>query len=529
MSAHNAKEQKYDVVIVGGGHNGLVAGCYLALAGQKSVILEASHKIGGMASSSYAIPEAPNHLIHSCALELASLRGGTIPKDLDLERHGFRMIECDPAYAYLHTDGSSLCFFKDVGRTVAEISKYSKKDASAYVEFVKTLGALASIVGPIMKADPSRMGMSTMYTAAKNAFKNRKIKGDLLSFLTGSAVQIAEERFEHPAVRSAIAGFAGGAGPISTDTSSLGYLLFAILHSTGFARVEGGMQMFSNALAARFEELGGTVITNASVSEIVSENKTVRGARTEDGRFFSGKSVIGACHPYVTMNLVTDGEMDEHLLTRVRHAPRAAHGSSPFRMDVALNGRVNWEYHQKERKDGIDLRLPTVMIGSWETAVENFAAASRGEIPKDPYCWFSTPTAADPTQAPDGQDSLYFYPTAWPVRPRDGWDVARPQSVERCLEWARTIFPDIDAKIIGMRVESAVQLEARLNVPGGCFVHTDVTLLRSGSMRPAAGLAGELPVAGLIFGSAGGPGGGGVSGVPGTIAASRTLRYLKKI
>ena len=122
--------------------------------------------------------------------------------------------------------------------------------------------------------------------------------------------------------------------------------------------------------------------------------------------------------------------MDPQLMTRVRHAPRAAHGSSPFRMDLALNGRVNWEYHQKERKDGIDLRVPTVMIGTIDDAVENFQAASRGELPSKPYSWFTTTTGADPSQAPDGQDVLYFYPVAWPVRPRDGWAVARPKSVE---------------------------------------------------------------------------------------------------
>lgn len=524
----NTSSGSYDAVIVGGGHNGLVAGCFLAREGYKPIILEARHKIGGMASSEYAIPEAPQHLIHPCAIELASLRGGTIPQDLELERHGFRMIECDPAYAYLHTDGSSLCFFRDVQRTADEIRKYSEKDAQSYFRFVKALGALASIVGPIMKADPTRMGFKTVYTAARNALKNRKLKGDLMAFLTGSAAQVAEEYFEHIAVRSAVAGFAGGAGPIDRDSSSLGFLLFAILHSTGFGRVEGGMQQLSNALASRFEELGGTIIKDAKVEEIISEGKTVRGARTTDGKIYSGKVVIGACHPLVTMNLVTEGEMDPQLMTRVRHAPRAAHGSSPFRMDLALNGRVNWEYHQKERKDGIDLRVPTVMIGTIDDAVENFQAASRGELPSKPYSWFTTTTGADPSQAPDGQDVLYFYPVAWPVRPRDGWAVARPKSVEICMDWARSIFPDIDSKIIGTRIESADELERRLNVPGGSFVHTDVTLLRSGSMRPAAGLAGDLPVSGLIFGSAGGPGGGGVSGVPGTIAANRAIRYLKK-
>lgn len=519
---------EFDVAIVGGGHNGLVAGCYLAADGNRVIVLEAQSKIGGMASSGNLIPGAPNHIVHSCALELASIRAGTVPQDLQLERHGYEAILNDPAYVYLHNDGSSLALWKDVGKTVAEIKKYSAKDAGAYVDFVTTLGALAKIVGPIMRADPQKMGLKNLSNVLREAFKHRKLKDELLAFATGTAAQIAEERFENPAVRSALVGFAGGAGPVDRDSSGFGYLLVAIMHGMGFARVKGGMQKLSDAMASRLKELGGEIRIEAPVSEIVAEKGVVRGVRLDGGDFIAAKAVIGAVHPKVAINLVTPGEFDSRLKTRVKHAPTCGHGSSPFKIDIALSGIADFGEFQKQRKDDVDLRKPTTMFGDWETAIENFQAASRNEMPEDPYIWLVAPSSVDPSLAPDGQDVLYIYPTAYPAHPKGGWNSVRDQAVDQVMGWTRSIISNVDELEIGRRVETADQLEERLNVPGGSYVHVDVSLLRSGSMRPAAGLSGDMPVNGFFLGNAGGPGGGGVSGVPGTIAAGRVKRFLKK-
>ena len=126
----------FDVIIVGGGTNGLSAGCYLGLEG-KVLLLEALDKVGGMASSGFLIPEAPEHLVHPCALDMMSMRvHAHVPQELDLERHGFEMIELAPGYVYLHPDGSSLVFWRDRLKTAAEIRRYSTEDADAFLEFV---------------------------------------------------------------------------------------------------------------------------------------------------------------------------------------------------------------------------------------------------------------------------------------------------------------------------------------------------------------------------------------------------------
>lgn len=521
------KDLYYDVAVVGGGHNGLAAACYLAGKGKRVVVLEACLKVGGMSAAEYAIPEAPEHLIHTGATEFASLRTNNVVEELQLKRHGFEMIEAEASYAYLHTDGSSLVFWRDIKKTVEEIKKYSEKDAGAYVEFITMLGKMMSVIGPLMRADPSRPGIKTIFQVLNAARKNRKVGGELLALATGSAFQIVDERFEHPAVRSAIAGFAGGAGPIARDSSGLGFMLLAILHIFGFARPKGGMQTLPDAMVSRLKELGGDVFVEAKVEEIVAEKNKVKGVRLQDGRFINAKAVVASCHPKVALPMVTDGEIPQKFLKRVKHVPTCEHGSSPFRIDLALSGKVNYKDHQAERKDGLDLRIPVTMVGSMETVLENFDAASRGELPVDPYIWFVIPTALDPSQAPEGQDVLYLYPTAFPANPRGGWFNVKEKAVNIVLGWTRDVIADIDSLEIGRRVETSEELAHRLNVPGGSFVHIDVSLLRSASMRPAAGLSGELPVKGLFFGGAGAAPGGGVSGLPGRIASQRVLRFLK--
>ena len=121
-----AAKNEYDVAIVGGGHNGLAAACYLAEAGNRVLVIEAREKVGGMASSGYLIPEAPQHLIHPCALDLMSLRvHPMMPQELQLERYGFRQVEMSPGYVYLHPDGSSLVFGRSAAQTAAEIRRFS--------------------------------------------------------------------------------------------------------------------------------------------------------------------------------------------------------------------------------------------------------------------------------------------------------------------------------------------------------------------------------------------------------------------
>src|ERR1700689_1957497 len=130
----NPTAPHYDAAVIGGGHNGLSAACYLATEGKKVILIEALDKVGGMASSGYLMAEAPHHLVHPCALDLMSLRVHPIlPIERQLERHGFRQVELSPVYVYLHPDGGWLVFWRDPEKTAGEIRRFSEHDADEFL------------------------------------------------------------------------------------------------------------------------------------------------------------------------------------------------------------------------------------------------------------------------------------------------------------------------------------------------------------------------------------------------------------
>ncbi len=520
----------HDVVIVGGGHNGLSAGCYLAAAGKKVLVLESLDKVGGMASSGYLLPVAPEHLVHPCALDMMSMRvHPRVPRELELERHGFRQVEMTPGYVYLHPDGTSLVFWRDPEKTAAEIRRYSPKDAESFLAFIKVVFAFVDMAVPMMRVDPAERNLRAKLEAFGAALRNRKLKPELMALLTGSAWQAALEHFEHPVTISAMCCLTGLAGPITADGSGIYYALLGFLHRFGVGRVVGGMQTLSNAMAARLRELGGEVITSARVDEIVADEHAVRGVRLADGRTFYARAVIASCHPKVALELVTPGRIDKRLLTRVSHAPSNASGASPVKIDLALRGQISLRRFEAARGDGLDLRSTCLLIGTAEAVLENFRASARGEVPTLPYLTVAAPSAIDPSQAPAGQDTIYLYPPAMPTQPREGWDAIRERVTQQVIDQASEYIDGLKEFEIARRMEAAPDFTQRLNTVNGCVVHIDTSTMRSNKLRPAYGLGGAtLPLAGLYFGGAGIHPGGGVNGMPGRIAALRVQRYLGK-
>jgi phytoene dehydrogenase-like protein len=520
----------YDAAVIGGGHNGLSAACYLASAGKKVIVIEALDKVGGMASSGYLMPEAPQHLVHPCALDLMSLRvHPMMPLELQLDRHGFRQIELSPAYAYLHPDGSSIVFWRDPEKTAAEIRRYSERDATEFLALMKIVFAFIDLAIPMMRVDPARKNLGAKFRVLGALLRNRGLRPAIMGLMSTPAYQVIMERFEHPVTQSALCCLLGAAGPIMNESTGIYFALLGFLHRSGIGRVLGGMQMLSNAMAGRLQELGGEVLLQASASEIVAKGGVVTGVRLEDGRFISARSIITCIHPKFALELVTPGALDRRVLTKVALAPANAHGASPLKVDVALSAPISVARHEARRPDGLSLRKCVLLIGTADAVVENFRSSARGDVPKLPYLWITAPSAADASQAPPGQDIAYLYAIAMPVNPRDGWDAIRERVATRLIDWSDEYMQGVKANEIARRVEASPDLAKRLNVLNGCVVHVDTAATRSGLLRPAAGLGGDsLPLAGLFLGGAGSHPGGGVNGLPGRIAAARVSRFLAR-
>ncbi|MGH7898492.1 MAG: phytoene desaturase family protein, partial [Candidatus Binatia bacterium] len=298
-------------------------------------------------------------------------------------------------------------------------------------------------------------------------------------------------------------------------------------HRIGVGRPLGGMQRLADALAARLAELGGAIVTGLAVEEVLCDRKGTRGVRLADGRVIEARAVVATCDPRTAFHLVTPGAIERRWMARVDHAPANAAGAAPLVVDLALSGRVRFGRHR--RPDGLDLRLPTLLIGTADEIRESFAASARGEPPAEPFLWAAVPSGCDPGQAPDGQDVVYLYPPAMPVAPRAGWDALRDDAVAATIRKAATCLEGLETLELGRWVATPDDLARRLNVTNGCVTHLDFGLLRSGPLRPAWGLGGRRPIVpGFFLGGAGTHPGGGVSGVPGKLAAMRAHEALAR-
>jgi phytoene dehydrogenase-like protein len=515
-----------DAVVIGAGHNGLVSACYLANAGHRVIVVEASERIGGMTSSGALIPEAPHHIVHPCAVDMIFINTTEIVADLRLSELGFRTMPGDPSYAYLHPDGASLAFWRDAERTAREIDGFSRSDGRAYRDLVRTLDALLGVALPLMAADPARPSLRALGLAAAAATRHLRALRGLLPILTSPAEVTVCERFEHPVVRGALLALAGGAGPIAAEGSGLGHLMLGLLHRVGVLRPVGGMQRLSETLAERLRASGGSIRTGSAVREILVSSGRTRGVRLEDDTEVSARAVVATCDPYrALMELAPAQAVGESVRARVRAIPSNAHGAAPAVLNLALGGKALLR-ERFRRGDGADIGAAALLLGTEQSTRSSYEAAARGDVAQDPLLWAAVTSAADPSQAPPGQDSLYVYIAATPVVATGGWPQMQPLAEKQALAKLGQFFGGLDDEL-GRWFETPNQLSARLGVRNGNVFHVDLNLTRVGPMRPAWGLAGgRTPVPGLVLGSAGSAPGPGVFGAPGQLAARRANAYL---
>ncbi len=515
-----------DAVVIGAGHNGLVSACYLAKAGHRVLVVEASERIGGMTASGALIPEAPRHVVHPCAVDMIFINTTNVVADLRLSELGFRTLPADPSYAYLHPDGASIAFWRNAERTAREIDAFSRSDGRAYRDLVRTLDALLGVALPLMATDPVRPSLRALGQAAASAARHVRSLRGLLPLITSPAEVTVCERFEHPVVRGALLALAGGAGPIAAEGSGLGHLMLALLHRVGVLRPVGGMQRLSDSLAMRLRATGGSIRTGSSVREILVGNGRTRGVRLDDGTEIAARAVVAACDPYrALMDLAPADAVGESVRARVRAIPSNAHGAAPAVLNLALGATVQLSEHFR-REDGADIGAAALLLGTEQSTRSSYEAAARGDMAHDPLLWAAVTSAADPSQAPAGQDSLYVYIAATPVVATGGWPRLQPLAEKQVHAKLGQFFDGLDSEL-GRWFETPDELSARLGVRNGNVFHVDLNLTRVGPMRPAWGLAGgRTPVRGLILGSAGSAPGPGVFGAPGQLAARRADAYL---
>jgi phytoene dehydrogenase-like protein len=521
-----------DIIVIGSGHNGLVAACYLQQAGLDVLVLEANDWIGGCTSTSAIIPEAPDHLISPCAADFCLIRAATIVDDLQLRRHGYVEIEVDPPYVAPTPDGASLAFWRDPHRTAQEIKRFSQRDARAYLKYAELLdSALDAGLGYILN-NATRPGFDAVAQATRVGLRHPRHLASLLPLVMGSAAEAIDERFRHPIVRGGLASMSAIGAPITHKGSGINALFPGIVSRIGVSRAVGGSQALPDSLVRCLVDLDGHVRTGARVQDLLVTGDRVTGVRLTGGEELHARAVVAGCDPMQTLGrMLPDGMLPDRIARRVRDIPSTNGGNAYFKVDMAFSGQLRTDRLDAWRGDGLDLRRTALLAGSFEEMCEAVDRSSSGLLPQ-PFPFAAlTPTGVDDSLAPAGMETLYLWVGWAPRDPAGGWtDALAHEAATSLIEHASLYYENIKDIEIGRYVEPWPLLAQRTNTPDGNPYHVDLLFSRNGPLRPAFGLGGyTTPVPGLYLTGAGTHPGPAVSGIPGQLAARTVLRTLRDL
>ena len=521
-------QQNTDVIVVGAGHNGLTAACYLAKAGLDVLVVEGSPTVGGMTSTNPTIPGAPDHLVNEGAIEASLILISSIARDLELERHGLKRLHIEVPHVQVGPDGSSIAIWKDARRTADEIRRYSPHDAHAWLELARTLDTAMDVLLPYMLTHPTRPSPRNLLSAASAAMRHPKQLAPLGGMLVESLAEVIDERFEHPLTRGVLASVAPFSW-VTQDSTGWALIYLGLIQRISPARFEGGTGALPAALHRCLLSHRGRVRTGALVEELIVRSGQVCGVRLAGGEELEARAVLTSCSPKTTLTrLLPDGVLPEHLAKRAQHIPTATAEGGHLKINVALRGRLSVPRHEKVRGDGLDLRRPLLQWSTLEDCIAGWEAVVARKWPERIPVMCTVPTAIDPTQGPAGQDTFWLWSGIVPVRPHDAWETARDRIAKQVLADCATYYEGLDSLEIGRTVLSTPDLEERFHAIDGNVYHVDSVLQRFGPLRPAAGFGSyATPVPGLFLSGAGTHPTGGICGVPGQLAARVVMKTLK--
>jgi phytoene dehydrogenase-like protein len=525
MTAHDA----IDVVVVGAGHNGLVAACYLAQAGLRVEVLEASPTIGGMTSTNPTLAGAPNHLINEGSVQGSLWRATSIKRDLGLERYGLREFILPATHAQVDPEGASLAIWCDPRKTADEIRRFSPRDADAWLTLARDLDAAMDFVLPYMLSHPTRLSRDVIVAAIRKGPGALRRLDPLVRLMTASHAELIAERFEHPLTRGALAAMPPFSW-MTQDGTGWALIYVGLLHRIGgVAMFGGGTGGLPSALRNHLLDHRGNVRVSSPVEALTTKSGRVTGVRLADGEEITARAVLTACSPKTTLGtLLPQGMLPEHLQRRVEHLPSRLTEGGSLKINIALRGRLTMPRHNPKRRDGFDLRVPVTAWNTLEEHVAAWEAVVARRWPDPIPVIFTVPTATDPSQAPDGQDVAWIWSGIAPVRAHEPWNDIRDKIGQRVVDAASQYYDGIEELEISRSVLAAPDIEARFNVPDGNIYHLDALFQRFGPLRPALGLGGYgTPVPGLFLTGAGTHPSGGISGIPGQLAARTVLRSLR--
>lgn len=508
---------KYEFIIVGAGHNGLVCAAMLANAGKQVLVLEANEQVGGAAVTREF---AGGYSVSACAHLLYQLQPA-VRKELNLSP---TLASENMATIALGVDGLH------VRLTGNSVEGVSEDDAEQFRRFRKRMTRFASLLQEQLNKPPPRLGtraLGDLSALAKLGFDIRRLgKEQMREFLRLIGMNIHDEvteRFDSPLLKGAIsldAVLGTHLGPRSPNTIMT--YLYRLAGGGDVAVPRGGMGMVTAVLARTARDAGATILTGTPVKRIIVDNGRVTGVETRNGETISSYKVISNADPKRTiMDLVGARHVETGFARRIHHLRSKGNAA---KLHLALDGLPAIAGLDKQ-----DFGQRIVIAGDEHYVERAFNPAKYGEFSPEPVIEMTFPSVRDESLAPTGKHVMSAVVQYAPYALKEGWgDAARNAFRQNIVQTIARYAPDIEQRITASELLTPVDIEDRFHITGGHWHHGELALDQFLFVRPVAGAAQyAMPIDGLFLCGAGAHPGGGVSGAAGRNAARLILKREK--
>lgn len=522
-----------DIVIIGGGHNGLITAFYLAKAGFKPLVLERNSQVGGAAVTDEF---HPGFRCSTLAHSAGPLRADVV-RDMELEKHGVVFVTPDICVTALSPDGRALSLYQDADRSAKEIAAFSQKDAAKYPEFAQSLAKIAKVIAEALATTPPDIdnpSSGDLWSMLKTGRAIRKLgKKDMFRLLRWGPMAVADlaaEYFETELLRAVVAArgvFGTFLGPWSAGSALVLLLRAAGDHfPAGSAHMAiGGMGAVTQAMATAAKAAGAEIRTGVEVIEIRVQNGAATGVLLSTGEEIHAKAVVSNADPKRTLLKLTDPvHLSPDFVQKLQHYRG---NGTVAKVNLALSALP--EFTALKNGDSAALR-GRIHIGHEIDYLERaFDESKYGNFSRQPYLEATIPTLVDPSLAPEGKHVMSIYMQYAPYKLKGDWEQQRKALGQTVVQTLAQYAPDLPQLILTHQIITPHDLEEKYGLTGGQIFHGELALDQFFTMRPLLDWARyRTPITNLYLCGSGTHPGVGLTGGSGANGAREILKELRK-